>query len=79
MLYLIEYDRARGQLVELRSFEAAEADAANEARLDLEIRLQRENVRHEVVILEAASVDALRKTHRRYFASVAELTSTPVA
>jgi len=30
-------------------------------------------IRHEVVLLEAATEDALRQTHRRYFETLSEL------
>ena len=46
------------------------------ARLELEIRLNRDNVDHEVVLLEAHSEEALRRTHRRYFENLTEL-ATP--
>jgi hypothetical protein len=41
--------------------------------LALEIELRHQGVNHEVVILEAASEEALRKTHGRYFLGVREL------
>ena len=44
MIFLIEYDRPRGHIVQFRS------------RVD-----------HDVVLLEAMSEEALRRTHRRYF------------
>ena len=42
-------------------------------RLDLEIELLRRGQVREVVLLEAASEEALRKTHRRYFEDLATL------
>ena len=38
--------------------------------LNLEIELQRRSQTHEVVLLDAASEEALRKTHGRYFENV---------
>ncbi|MEJ7811727.1 MAG: hypothetical protein WKG32_15045 [Gemmatimonadaceae bacterium] len=77
MLFLIEYDRRRGRIVTLRTFEATErADAAN-ARLDLELELNRSGTEREVVLLEAATESALRRTHRRYFEGLSTLTSVP--
>jgi hypothetical protein len=72
MIFLLQYDRGSGQIIDLRTFEAWET--ASEARLDLELRLRREDIRSEVVLLEAADEQALRRTHARYFESVAELT-----
>ena len=73
MLFLIEYDRSRGGIVSLRTFAKKEATNACTARLELELELNRKGRDHEVVILEAASEDALRRTHRRYFESLSEL------
>jgi hypothetical protein len=73
MLFLIEYDRPSGTLVQFRKFDESERQAALEARLDLELALNRQGVQHEVVILDAPSEAALRHTHGRYFKDVAEL------
>lgn len=67
MLYLIEYNREQGQLVRLDAFPTSRRTDLENARLDLELALNAAGVSHEVVILEAASEDALRRTHRRYF------------
>jgi predicted nucleotidyltransferase len=42
-------------------------------RLDLKLELHRRHQSHEVVLLDAASQEALRKTHGRYFEDVAGL------
>ena len=73
MLFLIEYDRPRGAIVQLREFDAASRQLAEDERLKLELDLKRQGVEHEVVVLDAPSEDALRRTHSRYFQSVAEL------
>lgn len=75
-VFLLEYDRKSGSLLTLRSFEDADRTLADDARLDLELRLHREEIRHEVVLLDAASETALRATHRRYFESLSELAAT---
>jgi hypothetical protein len=75
VLFLIEYARDRGQLVSMKQFEDSEQRAADEARLKLELRLNTEHVEHEVVLLEASSEAALRRTHRRYFENLSELTN----
>jgi hypothetical protein len=76
MIFLIEYDRSQGEIVKLDTFSDSERRVAEEARLELEIRLNRNNIDHEVVLLEADSEEALRRTHRRYFESLTEL-ATP--
>jgi hypothetical protein len=75
MIFLIEYDRARGEIVTLKRFYDSERRAAEEARLEMEIGLNRDEVDREVVILEAESEEALRRTHRRYFENLSELAS----
>lgn len=78
MLFLIEYNRNQGRLVNFQSFGHTERERAERARLDTEIDLNRRKVEHEVVLLEAESETALRRTHRRYFESLDELTAAPV-
>ncbi len=73
MIFLIEYDRTRGKLIQLRPFADTERGAAEEARLSLELALNRDRSEHEVVLLDAASEEALKLTHQRYFASLATL------
>lgn len=75
MIFLIEYDRSRGQIVTFNTFSDSERSVAEESRLELEIRLNRNEVDHEVVLLEADSEEALRRTHRRYFENLTELAS----
>src|SRR5262249_38065420 len=76
MLFLIEYDRNQGRIVALKEFEDSERQQAEDARLEIEIELNRRRTKHEVVLLEAASEEALRKTHRRYFENLSELAAS---
>jgi hypothetical protein len=78
VIFLIEYDRAAGRLLTLRSFDESARSMAEEARLQLELELNRLKVEREVVLLEAETEHALRRTHRRYFEDLSELT-TPQA
>jgi hypothetical protein len=73
MLFLIEYDRARGRIVAIRSFNQSDREAAEESRLELELKLNLKGVENEVVLLDAATEEALRRTHRRYFEDLADL------
>lgn len=77
MIFLIEYDRASGNIVTLRAFEVSERQEAEESRLHLELELNRSGTEREVVLLEAASEKALRRTHRRYFEDLSELVNSP--
>jgi hypothetical protein len=77
MIFLIEYDRGEGCLLRIETFSDSDRKRAEESRLNLELELNRKGIEKEVVLLEAASEEAVRRTHRRYFESLAELTSTP--
>jgi hypothetical protein len=67
MIYLIDYDRQSGTLVEMRAFPDEEREAAQNERLDLELALHAQGQMREVVLLEAADEAGLRRTHGRYF------------
>ena len=75
MLFLIEYDREKGIVVEMSRFSESDRRVANSARLNLELDLNRQGIEHEVVLLEAEDESALRRTHRRYFENLLELAS----
>jgi hypothetical protein len=68
--YLVVYSRGSGQL--LVEQEYSSRDEALAARFRLE-RGRRDDPDTEVVVLGAASAEALRRTHARYFSSVDEL------
>jgi len=74
MIFLIEYDRDEGRMVRIERFSDSDKEIAQEARLNLELELNRKGVENEVVLLDAASEEAVRRTHRRYFETLAELT-----
>lgn len=73
MLFLLEYNRTEGRLVTFRTFKESEQLEAEQVRLDIELNLNRRGVDHEVVILDAESEAALRRTHRRYFLTLDEI------
>jgi len=73
MIFLVQYDRSKGRLVEIREFADSERTEAENARLALEQSLNRSRVDHEVTLLQAESQEALRRTHNRYFADLREL------
>ena len=73
MLFLIEYDRGEGKIVSLREFGDVDRLTAESDRLNLELDLRKAGESHEVVLLQAASQEALRRTHARYFEDIADL------
>jgi hypothetical protein len=73
MIFLIDYDRGRGRIVSLSSFPDSELRIAEESRLAVELTLNESGIQREVVLLDAADEEALRRTHRRYFVDVEEL------
>jgi len=79
MIFLIEYDRARGNLVSLQRYDESERERAENARLEMELELNRLDVEREVVLLEAETEEALRRTHRRYFEDLAGLVQAPAS
>ncbi|HEY0348652.1 MAG TPA: hypothetical protein VGC60_10915 [Pyrinomonadaceae bacterium] len=77
MIFLIQYDRHKGRLVSMESFADSERTKAQETLLTLELELNQNGNDKEVVLLEAESEDAIRRTHRRYFEDLTELTTVP--
>ncbi len=73
MIFLIEYNRPEGRLVTFERFTDSERLKAQKSRLDLELDLNRRDINHEVVLLEAASENAVRRTHRRYFETLRQI------
>lgn len=76
MIFLIEYNRKKGEIVTLKPYSASHREDAESDRLKIELTLIRNKAAHEVVLLEANSEDHLRETHRRYFENIAEIAST---
>ena len=67
MIFLIEYDRPKGSIVRIERFDDSDGLRAQKMRLHIELDLNHNSINHEVVLLDAASEKALRRTHRRYF------------
>ena len=72
MIFLIEYKRLHGRIVTFKTYNESERVKAEHERLEIELDLSRRGIDHEVVLLEAADENALRKTHRRYFEDLSE-------
>jgi hypothetical protein len=75
MIFLIEYVREQGRILKLERFNGSDRNRAEEARLNLELDLRSKGIKNEVVLLEAANEEAVRRTHRRYFEDLYELAS----
>jgi hypothetical protein len=73
VIFLIEYDRGSARRVGLQVFDDGERDAADALRASRELDILRSGLDHEVVVLEASSEAALRKTHSRYFDSIDQM------
>jgi len=73
VIFLIEYNRRLGKVVRFDAFSDSEQERAQSRRLELELKLNRRRLDHEVVLLQAATEEALRRTHRRYFENPREI------
>ena len=73
MIFLMEYDRRKSRIVSLRRYNDSERRKAEVCRLETELQLHRSGIAREIVLLEAASERALRRTHRRYFQDAREI------
>jgi hypothetical protein len=78
MIFLIEYERPIGKIITFRKFNDEARKAAEDARLEMELELNRRGIEREVVLLIAKNEEAVRRTHRRYFESLSELVGSPV-
>jgi hypothetical protein len=73
MLFLIEYNRSQGRIVTFKTFDDSERSKAERSRLEIELALNQKEIDHEVVLLDAADENALRRTHRRYFENATQI------
>ena len=73
MFYLIEYNRCAGRLVTFKTFAESERSEAQKLRFEIELDLNRRQIDHEVVLLQAESEAAIRRTHGRYFYDAQQL------
>jgi hypothetical protein len=77
MVFLIEHNRKIGRIVTFKTFDDTERRKAEDARVQMELELNRLAIEHEVVLLQAVSEETLRRTHRRYFETLSELVKLP--
>jgi len=67
MIFLMEYDSGRNQILSLQRFGDDERELASQTRLRRELESMPHPVGWEIVLLEASSEEELRRTHGRYF------------
>jgi hypothetical protein len=79
MIFLIQYSRRQGTIVKLTPFDEREREKAANSRLEIEVDLLRAGIDNEVVLLEAESEEALRRTHRRYFEDAKQIATDSVS
>ena len=73
MIFLVQYDRKAGKILDLKAFTSSDRAFAQRERLAVELDYHRSGVSREVVLLEATDEQTLRRTHQRYFKSPREL------
>jgi hypothetical protein len=73
MIFLLQYDRKQGRICSLKPFAAGERAQAQRERLEIELGLHKARIPREVVLLEAADEQTLKRTHQRYFRTTREL------
>jgi len=78
VIFLIEYDRTQGKIIDLTPFPDYDRRYAQRERLKRELALNTNGVSREVVLLEAEDRKALERTHQRYFKTAAELAECEV-
>ncbi len=73
MIFVVAYDRGKGKVLSLRRFATQRREAAHRLRRRLELETAERHSDVEVVILEAPTEAALRRTHGRYFGGVRDI------
>lgn len=71
MYFLINYSRRDRKLLDLTEF--ADSALAAQAKLAAEIEALESQVRTEIVILEADSLQDLKSSHSRYFSDLSSI------
>lgn len=73
-LFLIEFDRTRRRLVrDPETFDESHRDSAFARRSEVQKAALDQGLDRDVVLVEAASLDDLRRTHGSFFATAEEL------
>jgi hypothetical protein len=72
-LFVLIYDRSEQRLVDIREFEEGERPLAEAFRLTAQRQSLREKLDQEIVLFQAPSREALKRTHGSYFLSEKEM------
>ncbi len=73
MIFLMHYDRSRGELLSMHAFTNDQRALADETRLRMELEEHAQGIMREIVTLEAPTEAHIRRTHRRYFETIEQL------
>ena len=73
MIFLIDYDRKKGELRLFKQFRNDQRAEAQRERLDIELSLNGSRASREVVLLEANDERTLHQSHQRYFKTTREI------
>ena len=67
MLFLVQFDRSTQTMHTFECYDEHQLARAQTDQRELELKLFREHVFHEVVVLEAKNENSLREAYKRYF------------
>jgi hypothetical protein len=73
MIFLVDYDRKKGELRSFKHFRNDQRAEAQRERLDIELSLDGSRASREVVLLEADDEQTLHQSHQRYFKTTREI------
>jgi hypothetical protein len=73
MIFLVDYDRKKGELRLFKQFRNDQRAEAQRERLDIELSLNGSRASREVVLLEADDEQTLHQSHQRYFKTTREI------
>jgi hypothetical protein len=73
MIFLIDYDRKKGELRSFKHFRNDQRAEAQRERRDIELSLDGSRASREVVLLEAHDEQVLHRTRQRYFKTTQEI------
>lgn len=71
--FVLVYDRSQQMLIDLKKFEDTERAGAEAFRHQAQRRALTDNLDQEIVLFQAHSEEALRRSHGSYFLSEEEL------
>ena len=73
MIFLVDYDRKKGEILLFKRFRDDQRTEAQRERLDIELSLNGSRASREVVLLEADDEKTLHQSHQRYFKTSREI------